>query len=80
MKKNIALVHLASNGDILYATAIARQIKEIDFPNCNLTWVVSSSGKKILENNPYVDEIIEIPSSFAEATTPSKPALCANSA
>lgn len=54
--KNILLVHLFSNGDCLYATAIARQIKK-DYPDCTLTWAISESCKAIIDNNPYVDEI-----------------------
>jgi tetratricopeptide (TPR) repeat protein len=56
----ILLGHLISNGDCLYATAIARQIKH-DFPGCHLTWAVSSLCRQIIEENPYIDEIWEIP-------------------
>jgi hypothetical protein len=51
---------LGSNGDCLYATAIARQIKQ-DFPGCHLTWAISSLCSKILRNNPDIDEIWEVP-------------------
>lgn len=54
---NILLVQLFSNGDCLYATAIARQIKS-DFPNCKLTWAIADFCKNIISNNPYVDEIL----------------------
>src|SRR5450432_3601613 len=57
--KKILLVQLFSNGDCLYATAIARQIKN-DFPGCLLTWAVSPSSSKILSGNPYVDETLTI--------------------
>ena len=53
---NILLVQLFSNGDCLYATAVARQIKN-DFPNCKLTWAIAGFCKDIISNNPYVDEI-----------------------
>jgi hypothetical protein len=56
----ILLGHLISNGDCLYATAIARQIKH-DFPGCHLTWAVSSLCRSIIEGNPYIDAIWEIP-------------------
>src|SRR5258708_7899684 len=56
----IPLGQLISNGDCLYATAIARQIKR-DFPGCHLTWAVSSLCRKTIEENPFVDEIWEIP-------------------
>ena len=60
LPNRILLGHLISNGDCLYATAIARQIKH-DFPGSHLTWAVSSFCRKIIEENPFVDEIWEIP-------------------
>ncbi len=59
-QKRILLGHLASNGDCLYATAIARQIKH-DFPECRLTWAIGSFCRHIIEDNPFVDEVWEIP-------------------
>jgi predicted O-linked N-acetylglucosamine transferase (SPINDLY family)/glycosyltransferase involved in cell wall biosynthesis len=58
--KRILLGQLASNGDCLYATTLARQIKH-DYPNCHLTWAVSSLCRGMVEGNPFVDEIWEIP-------------------
>jgi ADP-heptose:LPS heptosyltransferase len=58
--QRILLGHLAARGDCLYATAIARQIK-VDYPNCFLTWGISSMCRDILRGNPYVDEIWEFP-------------------
>ena len=58
-QKKILLIHLYSNGDCLYATAVARQIKN-DYPGCHLTWTIASWCKAILDNNPYVDAVIEI--------------------
>lgn len=58
--KRILMIQLFSNGDCLYATTVAKQIKN-DFPFCHLTWAISSSCKNIIFNNPYVDEIWEIP-------------------
>lgn len=49
-------------GDCLYATAIARQIKQ-DYPDCHLTWAISSLYRTIIDGNPFVDEIWEIPQS-----------------
>jgi hypothetical protein len=57
----VLLVQLASMGDCLFVTAIARQIKEIDFPRCHLTWLIGSKYTPAIENNPYVDAVIEIP-------------------
>jgi hypothetical protein len=56
----ILLGQLASNGDCLYATAIARQIKQ-DFPGCHLTWAISGLCRRVLDNNPDVDEVWEVP-------------------
>jgi ADP-heptose:LPS heptosyltransferase len=58
--KRILLGQLASYGDCLFATAIARQIKS-DYPGCKLTWAVGSAYRSILNGNPYVDEVWEIP-------------------
>ena len=58
-RQKILLVHLYSNGDCLYATAIAKQIK-LDFPGCHLTWAIAAFCKGILANNPYVDEVMEV--------------------
>ncbi|MEQ1577992.1 MAG: hypothetical protein ABL894_10090, partial [Hyphomicrobium sp.] len=56
----ILLGQLGSNGDCLYATTIARQIKK-DFPGCHLTWAISSLCTRVLDNNPDVDEVWEVP-------------------
>ena len=61
--KRILLVQLYSNGDCLYATAVARQIKQ-DFPGCHLTWNIAGFCKNIIAQNPFVDEVLvteEIP-------------------
>lgn len=57
---NILLIQLGSNGDCLFVTTIARQIKEVDFPGCRLTWMIASSYKQVLANNPYIDAVIEV--------------------
>ena len=61
INKKILLVQLYSNGDCLYATAVARQIKQ-DFTNCYLTWAIASFCKNIIANNPYIDEVLEVAS------------------
>ncbi len=53
----ILLVQLYSNGDCLYATTVARQIKN-DFPGCRLSWLIATSCKNILALNPYVDDVL----------------------
>lgn len=55
----ILLVQLFSNGDCLYATAVARQIKT-DYPDCHLTWAIADYCQTILLGNPYIDETMVI--------------------
>ena len=59
-QKKILLGHLGAFGDCLYATTIARQIKE-DFPGCHLTWAIGSMYRSIIHLNPYVDDVWEFP-------------------
>lgn len=54
-----ALVQLDANGDCLYATTIARQIKK-DYPGCHLTWWISSRCRGLLAGNPDVDEVVAL--------------------
>lgn len=53
---HIALLQLASFGDCLYATVVARQIK-MDYPNARLTWVISNLCASVLDGNTDVDAI-----------------------
>ncbi len=57
----ILLVQLGSTGDCLLVTPLLRQIKLFDYPNSHITWMICSPYKYIVENNPYLDDIIEIP-------------------
>jgi ADP-heptose:LPS heptosyltransferase len=57
--QKILLVQLYSNGDCLYATTVARQIKK-DYPGAHLTWAIASFCKNIIANNPYVDAVMEV--------------------
>lgn len=54
----ILLGMLGSNGDCMYATAIARQLK-VDFPGCHLTWAIGSLCRPVLANNPDIDAVWE---------------------
>lgn len=58
-QKRILLGQLASNGDCLYATTIARQIKT-DFPDCHLTWAISARCRPMIDGNPDVDAVWEV--------------------
>jgi len=68
-QQKILLALLNSNGDCLYGTVVARQIKEIDFPGCHLTWAVNSRCKQTLLLNPHIDELWEIPTEKSLTTT-----------
>ena len=57
----ILLVQLGSTGDCLLITPILRQIKLVDYPNCHLKLMVCTPYKHVFENNPYINEIVEIP-------------------
>lgn len=58
-RRRILLGQLVSNGDCLFATTVARQIK-LDYPGCHLTWAIGSSSRSILYNNPDLDAIWEV--------------------
>jgi hypothetical protein len=55
-KEKFLIIQLYSNGDCLYATTLARQLKN-DFPGCQITWAIAPFCAAILRNNPYVDEV-----------------------
>ena len=59
-RRRVLLGQLAANGDCVYATTVARQIKT-DFPDCHLTWAIASIYRQVIEHNPHVDEVWEIP-------------------
>ncbi len=60
MSKTFLIGQLERFGDCLYATTLAKQIKH-DYPDCHITWAVLSKYKSILDLNPYVDKVWEIP-------------------
>jgi hypothetical protein len=56
----ILLGQLGANGDCLYATILARQLRA-DHPEAHIVWAISSQCAPLLTNNPHIDEIWEIP-------------------
>lgn len=64
MNQRILMILIGSMGDCLIGTAIARQIKEVDYPGCHLTWMIGDRFKDVLKNNVHVDEVIEVPLSY----------------
>lgn len=55
--KNIIVIKLSAIGDVIHALPVSYAIKE-QFPETHLTWVVEQAAHAILEDNPYIDEII----------------------
>jgi hypothetical protein len=55
----VLLGQLGANGDCLYATTIARQIRQ-DFPGAELTWAISPACRRAIDNNPHVDCVWEV--------------------
>ncbi len=53
----IAVFH--NLGDILLCTPIARQLKASD-PDCFITWYCAERYALVLDNNPYIDEVIAL--------------------
>jgi hypothetical protein len=58
-QRRVLLGQLGANGDCVYATTIARQIKAHD-PDCHLTWAIGSIYRQVIEHNPHVDDIWEV--------------------
>lgn len=67
MKRRFLIGQLVCYGDCLFATTIAKQIKN-DCPDSRITWAVASKYKSILELNPHIDEIWEIPPEYGDYT------------
>ncbi len=55
--KNILIVRLDHLGDVLPATGLPKILKK-QFPGARITFLVSSLGASLLQNNPYVEEVI----------------------
>ncbi|HUP91420.1 MAG TPA: hypothetical protein VM074_04170 [Solimonas sp.] len=58
--KHLLIGQLGANGDCLYATILARQLRH-DHPDAHITWAITSQCKGVLRNNPHIDAIWEIP-------------------
>ena len=58
--KRILLGQLTANGDCVYATILARQLRQ-ENPDAHITWAVSTQCAGLLKNNPDIDETWEIP-------------------
>lgn len=54
---NILIIKLSAIGDVIHALPVSYAIKET-YPDARVTWVVEPPALNILEDNPYIDEII----------------------
>jgi glycosyltransferase involved in cell wall biosynthesis/ADP-heptose:LPS heptosyltransferase/2-polyprenyl-3-methyl-5-hydroxy-6-metoxy-1,4-benzoquinol methylase len=57
MRSSYGIAVFHNIGDILLCTPIARQLKA-DNPDCEVIWYTSKKYKFILENNPFIDQIV----------------------
>ena len=55
----ICIVKLSAMGDIIHAMVALQFIKE-ELPSSKVDWVVESAFKGVLENNPHIDNILEV--------------------
>lgn len=53
----ILIIKLAAIGDVLFATPVARVLRE-NFPKARIDWLSESWTKEVLENNSHLNEII----------------------
>jgi len=60
----ILIVRLSSMGDVIHTLPAAASLKH-SFPHSCLTWLVRPRWAALLEDNPYVDEIIPVERSLA---------------
>ena len=55
--KNIVIIHTAFIGDIVLSTPMIKRLKE-KYPESRIVYLTTPLGKEILENNPFLDEIM----------------------
>ena len=55
--RNALIVRLDHLGDILTVTGAPQALKE-NYPGCRVTFLTSTAGAALLQNNPFVDEVI----------------------
>jgi len=56
----ILIVQPSRLGDIIFSLPVVFNLKGL-FPNSHITWLVDDRCYELLENNPYIDEIIVVP-------------------
>ena len=57
LPQKILILRLSAIGDVLHATPVARELKNLQ-PDCHITWLVSPPADKLLAENPHIDEVL----------------------
>jgi heptosyltransferase-1 len=55
----IAIVKLSAMGDIIHAMICLQFLKK-EYPNLHIDWFVEKGFSQLLDNNPHIDNIIEV--------------------
>lgn len=55
----ICIIKLSALGDVIHTMVVLQYIKE-KMPNSQIDWVVEEGFKHILDNNPYIDNILSV--------------------
>lgn len=55
----ILIGQLGANGDCLYATILAHQLR-VDNPEAHITWAISRQCAGVVANNPHIDAVWEV--------------------
>jgi len=50
-------VRLGAIGDVVFASCLLPALRQA-YPNAHLAWLVEPSAAPLLQNNPYLDEVI----------------------
>jgi heptosyltransferase-1 len=60
----ILVVRLSSMGDVIHALPAVASLKH-SFPHSHVTWVIRHRWAPLLENNPFVDEVVPFERTFS---------------
>jgi len=58
--RKILVIKLRAIGDVVLSTAVLPSLKKF-YRDAKIHFMVESSGKEVLENNPYLDRIVVLP-------------------
>jgi heptosyltransferase-2 len=56
-KTKILIIKIGAMGDVLRTTFLLEGLKEL-YPASDISWIVSPKNSAVLENNPYIDNIV----------------------